>query len=191
MIDGKLLLLSNKDPGRDIDNEALNWWIQNTQRWEETIWAGGERESVGNMRPTRSWRKTKVRKSQSVLCHSNFFIKMHVTLGLTIPHPEKYIHTHTQTHTYIHIYIYTLIYHYLGKDPDAGQDWGQEERGRAGGEGNDRRWEGWTASWTEMDGSLSNLQEMVKYRGGWHAAVHGVAKNWTWLSNWTTTKYII
>ena len=37
-----------------------------------------------------------------------------------------------------------------------------------------------------IDTSLSKLQEMVKNRETWHAAVHGVTKNQTWLSNWTT-----
>ena len=37
-----------------------------------------------------------------------------------------------------------------------------------------------------MDMSLSKLQEMVKDRRAWHAAVHWVAKSWTWLSNWVT-----
>ena len=38
-----------------------------------------------------------------------------------------------------------------------------------------------------MDMSLSKLQEMVKDREAWHAAVHGVTKRWTRQSDWTTT----
>ena len=34
-----------------------------------------------------------------------------------------------------------------------------------------------------MDMSLSKLQEMVKYREAWHAAVHGLTKSWTRVSN--------
>ena len=39
-----------------------------------------------------------------------------------------------------------------------------------------------------MDMSLSKLREIVKDREAQCAAIQGVTKCWTWLSNWTTTK---
>ena len=37
------------------------------------------------------------------------------------------------------------------------------------------------------DMSLSRLRETVQDREAWHDTTHGVAKSWTWLSDWTTT----
>ena len=36
-----------------------------------------------------------------------------------------------------------------------------------------------------MDMGLGDLQELVTDREAWHAAVYGIAKSWTWLSDWT------
>jgi len=38
-----------------------------------------------------------------------------------------------------------------------------------------------------MDMSLSKLWEMGKEREAWHAVVHGVIENWTWLGDWIAT----
>ena len=60
---------------------------------------------------------------------------------------------------------------------------------QAGEEREDRGWDGWMASsiqWTSSNSlNLSKLRELVIDREAWSAAVHGVAKSWTRLSDWT------
>ena len=66
----------------------------------------------------------------------------------------------------------------IRKDPDVGEDWRQEKKGMAEDE-----MVGWHHS---VDMNLSKLREMVKDVEAWHAAVHGAAKSWNQLSDWTT-----
>ena len=42
-----------------------------------------------------------------------------------------------------------------------------------------------------MDVSLSELREFVMDREAWCAVIHGVAKNWTRLSDWTKLNYML
>ena len=62
----------------------------------------------------------------------------------------------------------------IGKDSDAGRDWGQEKKGTTEDE---------MAGWHHRLDGLSELRELVMDREAWRASIHGVAKSRTRLSN--------
>ena len=71
----------------------------------------------------------------------------------------------------------------IGKDPDAGKAWRWEEKGMTEEE--------MVGCHHQLDGmSLSKLPELVMDRETWRAAVHGVTKNLTWLSDWTNVVFL-
>ena len=71
----------------------------------------------------------------------------------------------------------------IRKDPDAGKDWRQEEKGTTKDEMSG--WHHWLDGHEfEQDPGVGDGQ------GSLHAAVHGVTKSWTRLSDWTDWKKV-
>ena len=70
--------------------------------------------------------------------------------------------------------------HLTGKDPDTGNDWGQEEKGAA--EDEMVRWHHWLNG-HESEQTLGDSED----REAWCATAHGVAKSQTQQSGWTTS----
>ena len=72
----------------------------------------------------------------------------------------------------------------FGKDSDAGRDWGQEEKGTT--EDEMAGWHHW------LDGCESEwTRELVMDREAWRAAIHGVTKSQTRLSDWIELNWSI
>ena len=68
-----------------------------------------------------------------------------------------------------------MLTHWKRVDSNAGRDWGQEEKGTTEDE---------MAGWHhQLNVSLSEPWELVIDREAWHAAIHGVAKSRTRLSD--------
>ena len=67
----------------------------------------------------------------------------------------------------------------IGKDLDLGKDWRQKEKGVAEDE---------VVGWHHQLNGLE-FEQTLGDREAWHAVVHGVAKSWIRLSEWTTNTF--
>ena len=72
----------------------------------------------------------------------------------------------------------------IGKDSDAGRDWGQEEKGTT---------EDKMVVWHHrLDGpEFAWTLGVVDGQEAWRAAIHGVANSWTRLSDWTELNWMV
>ena len=72
----------------------------------------------------------------------------------------------------------------IGKDPDAGKDWRWEEKGTTEDE-----MVGWHHRFNGHQ--FERTPRHCLDREAWRAVLHGVTNSWTWLSNWTTTQFLL
>ena len=80
-------------------------------------------------------------------------------------------------------YFGHLMQRLIWKDPDAGRDWGQEEKGMTEDE------MAGCHHWLDRH-EFEWIWELVMYREAWRAVIHGVAKSQTRLSDWTELNWM-
>ena len=116
--------------------------------------------------------------STLALCKSsNSFINSPALLNFS--HSNRCLVAVHHGHFYLFI-LFILFFMVVFKRPWC---W---ERLRAG-EGSERGWDHWMASSTQWTWVWANSRTWWRTGKGWHAAVHGVTKSRTWLSDWRTT----